>query len=271
MHRLTSRHLRVLAVLGQLAQTRYPQTLSQLAQRLHIPKASLMRLLATLVEAEFVTQIPGSHGFTAGPRAADLALGLLRGPQFSMSVRGVLAEVVQATGESCNLTALERDHMRYIERVETAHPLRLTMAAGDHVPLHCTATGKLALALMAPEERNVILDRVALQRYTAKTIIDREALIGELDAIHKTRVGVDREEFVHGMVAVAVPVSDNAGLMAAALSCHGPTARVSMRALQAAIPMMRTAATKLGILLGNSASPGDAEATPAAGRRAENP
>lgn len=257
MQRLTGRHLRALAVLEQLAQTRYPQTLSQLALRLRIPKASLMRLLATLVAAEFVTQIPGSRGFTPGPQAAHLALRLLRGPQFSMSVRAVLAEVVQATGESCNLTALEGDHMRYIERVETAHPLRLTMAAGDQVPLHCTATGKLALALMAREERDAILDHVALQRYTAKTAIDRETLIGELAAIRKTRVGVDREEFVHGMVAVAVPVSDGSGLMVAALACHGPTARISMHTLQAAIPMMRTAAAKLSALLGNGVSPGD--------------
>lgn len=257
MHHLNSRLLRVFAVLEQLAQTRYPQTLSQLALRLRLPKASLMRILATLVQAEFVTQVPGDRGFTSGPRAAHLALALLRGPQFAMSVRAVLAEVAEATGESCNLTALEGDHMRYIERVETAQPLRLSMAAGDHVPLHCTATGKLALALMPRQERDALLARIALRRHTAKTIVDQNALATALDAIRKTRIGVDREEFIHGMVAVAVPVLDSSGLMVAALACHGPTARVSMRTLESAIPMMRTVAKKLGTLLDGGAARSD--------------
>ena len=38
--------------------------------------------------------------------------------------------------------------MLYLDRVEAQWPLRLTLDVGSHVPLHCTASGKLFLALM---------------------------------------------------------------------------------------------------------------------------
>ena len=36
--------------------------------------------------------------------------------------------------------------MLYIDRVEAQWPLRLSLDVGSHVPLHCTASGKLLLA-----------------------------------------------------------------------------------------------------------------------------
>lgn len=249
------RYLRVPAILAQLSKVHYPQTLSQVASRLNLPKATTMRILGALADSGLVVRLPKQRGYVIGPAAARLALGLLQAPRFTQDVRGILANVVTLVGESCNLTALESDHMRYIERVEASHLLRLSMSAGDRVPLHCTASGKLALALMDSEDREALLRHLLLRPYTQTTVIDRGQLLRDLETIRRSRVGTDRGEFVHGMVAVAVPVMDTSGAMIAALACHGPTARISMRDLEAAVPMMRTAAEKLGALLGAETMP----------------
>ena len=248
-------HLRVPMLLEQMARARHPQTLSQLALRLRIPKTSLMRILASLAEAGYVLKLPDHRGYVLGPRAARLTLTFLATQEFSRSARAVLADVVRATGETCNLNALEGQQMRYLERVETTQRLRLTMAAGDLVPLHCTASGKLALGMMTPQRRERVLRNLAMHRYTPQTITDRQALEQELASVAKDPIGVDREEFVQGMVAVAVPVLNDKGAMIAALACHGPTARISMADLHKHLPLMRRAAGDAARVLGGTGIP----------------
>ncbi|CAM5204683.1 DNA-binding IclR family transcriptional regulator OS=Castellaniella defragrans OX=75697 GN=HNR28_001027 PE=4 SV=1 [Castellaniella denitrificans] len=249
-----ARYLRELRVLEQLARTRHPQTLSMLAHRLDLPKTSLMRLLAAMLEAGFVIKAPGEQGFLPGTRAARLAVSLLGAPHFSRAARTILSRLVEATGESCNLTAREGDSMRYLERVETPQPLRLSMEVGTHVPLHCTATGKLALALMDETERRATLDRITLTGHTLRTLTQRNALEHDLAVIRRQRIGVDREEFIQGMVAVAVPVIDGKGRMIAAIASHGPTARVSLRFLLDQAPGMRKAAEDMGKVFAETAA-----------------
>ncbi|MGB6007868.1 IclR family transcriptional regulator [Castellaniella sp.] len=240
-----TRYLRELRVLEQLAHTQHSQTLSMLAQRLDLPKTSLMRLLATLVEAGFVIKAPGEQGFLPGPRAARLAVSILSTPYFSRSARAILSQLVGATGESCNLTALEGDSMRYLERVETHHPLRLSMEVGAHVPLHCTATGKLMLAFMDDAARQAVLDRITLASHTPRTLTQRDVLEQDLAITRQRGIGIDHEEFILGMVAVAVPVFDGKGRMIAAIASHGPTARVLLPFLLNQIPRMRDAAERM--------------------------
>ncbi|TAM88074.1 MAG: IclR family transcriptional regulator [Candidimonas sp.] len=254
------RYLRVPAVLGQLARAQHPQTLAQLAYRLELPKTTLMRILATLVTSRLVVRVPGERGYVLGPATTQLALEVLHTSYFSRAARSILAGLVQATGETCNLTALEGDSMRYLERVETSYLLRLKLDVGTRVPLHCTATGKLALALMDDTQRHHTLDRLTLDRHTGRTITDRTRLERELASIAQHAVGVDQEEFVRGMVAVSVPVLNTAGRMLAAIACHGPTARISMAHLMGAVPKMRDAAQAMAKVLDGESQPSKASA-----------
>lgn len=247
-----ARYLRVPRLLEQLARARHPQTLAQLAQRLDLPKTSLMRILSTLMNSGFVVQVPNAKGFILGPRAARLALDILDTPHFARAVQVILARLVAVTGESCNLTAPAEDCMRYLARAETKHPLRLTMEVGSHVPLHCTATGKLTLALMDKALLKQVLDRIPLSHHTPNTLTDRTKLERELVTIRQRRVGIDHEEFVLGMVAIAVPIIDAKGDVVAALSCHGATARVSVRSLLASVPAMHESADAIVKVLGGN-------------------
>lgn len=240
-----NRYLRELRLLEQLARAQHPQTLSQLAQRLDLPKTSLMRILEALVEEGYVARVPGSLGYMPGPQAMRQALALLETPNFQRAARAILARLVEVVGASCNLTAPYGDSMYYLQRVETRHPLRLSMRVGSHVPLHCTATGKLMLAMMDGTSCRRVLDRIELSAYTHRTLVDRGALEKDLQMIRRQQFGIDHEEFVSGMVALAVPVLDSKQRMIAAVACHGPTARVSMKSLIKQVPKMHQAAAEM--------------------------
>ncbi len=256
-----ARSLRVLMVLDALARAQHPQTLAQLSQRLHVPKTTLMRLLAAMERAGFVLQMPAERGFVPGPRAAGLALQTLRSPPVLRECRAILGRLVAALGETCNLTALDGDRVLYVERVETHEPLRLQLSPGIHVPLHCTASGKLFLSAMSRLERQQTLQRLVLTRNTPRTLADPSLLEAELDRLGARGIGVDNEEFVRGMTAVAVPVRElatdavngtaaaSARPVLAAIACHAPTARVPLEGLLRAVPVLQEAAQQMGRIL----------------------
>ncbi|MGN6234406.1 MAG: IclR family transcriptional regulator [Trinickia sp.] len=249
-----ARVLRALAVLEALASAGQPHTLSQLSARLHIPKATLLRMIESLEARGYVMHMPDSRGYdraiTLGPRAAQLALSTLSNNTFTRACRAVLRALVDVLGETCNLTALDNDAVLYVERVETTEPLRLEMRPGMRVPLHCTASGKLFLSKMPAAERSSMLARLTLKEMTYRTLTDTHRLAAELERLARRDVGIDDEEFVRGMVAVAVPVRMAAGgPVLAALAVHAPTARATLDDLLKAVPRMREAANRLAPLL----------------------
>lgn len=240
-----ARSLRALVVLEHLARAQHPPTLAQLAQRLNMPKTTLMRLLAAMQRAGFVASTPTEHGFVPGPQATSLALATLHASAFTRACRAVLAQLVGTLGETCNLTAPDGDRVVYMERVETSEPLRLFFAVGSHVPMHCTASGKLFLASMNRLERGRVVARLPLTRNTPRTLTDPVQLEEELERLAARGIGIDNEEFVRGMSAVAVPVKDAEDRVVAAVACHAPTARVMLDDLLRAVPVLQRAAQSL--------------------------
>ncbi|MFV0283858.1 MAG: IclR family transcriptional regulator [Castellaniella sp.] len=267
MNTFDERALRVLRILEKLSAATLPQTLTQLARRTGLPKSSLLRALNEMERASYVTRLPGRGGYVTGARTHELGLAILRAPQLLRACRAVLSRLVEITGETCNLNTLSGDTVQYLARVESPGHLRLQlhMEIGSHVPLHCTASGKLFMALMRSTEQRALLDRLDLPRMTPKTFTRPETLLLALQPIREQEMGIDDEEFIIGMVAVAVPIRDQAGKMIAALACHAPTAQVSLEDLRGKACLMRQAAHELGRILSCDQAPissGDQEPVP---------
>ena len=248
-----ARALRPLLLLETLSQQHSGISLSALAERLGLPKASVMRLLHALQGQAYVMRDPGTSVFTLGPRAAALGLRTLHAASVAHRYRPLLSALVQRLGETCNLTTREGAQVLYIDRVETTEPLRMTLPPGSRVPLHCTASGKLFLSQMPAPDCQALVEGLARERKTAHTHTSVAALMAEIERTRKRGIGVDNEEFINGMVAIAIPVRDAQGQCVAAVACHTPTARLSLTDLLAHAPAIeRTAQQIAALLLGNT-------------------
>jgi len=240
---------RSLRLLAALASAGRPLSLAELAAHLELPKATAHRLCAQLQESGFLAREVDDRFFVAGPALRRLALDTLNHD----SVRGlrhvVLAELVAQIGETCNFTTLDGASVLYLDRVEAPWPWRLTLDVGVHVPLHCTASGKLFLALMPPEQRDALLAHLPLQRLTVNTLTSRKALRAECEQIAERGCSVDREEFILGLIAVAVPVLDAQGRARAAIAVHAPSARLTLDAALTKLAALQDAAKKMRALL----------------------
>lgn len=240
------RCLRLLAVLAQEGRA---LSLAELGVRLGLPKATTHRLCAQLVEGGYLARDTDEKSFAVGPALRRLALdtlnhGVVRGLRHE-----VLAELVMQIGETCNFTTLDGTQVLYIDRVEAQWPLRLTLDVGSHVPLHCTASGKLLLAHLPRDERDALIGQLSLTRMTRHTLTQAKALREACEAIAQADHACDREEFIDGLIAVAVPVRDAAGQVRAAIALHAPTARLSLAEAERRLPALHAAARRMTPLI----------------------
>jgi len=158
----------------------------------------------------------------------------------------ILQRLVRSVNETCNIGMLLNGEVVYLDRVEAHHwPLRLHYESGSRVPLHCSAIGKLFLAMSPAPRRQRLLEKLELTRFTDHTITDRTRLEAELRDIRKEKVSYDREEYLAGVICAAVPVLDGEGGLLAALAIQAPQARMSLIMVRERLPALRQAADEL--------------------------
>lgn len=240
------RSLRLLALLASEGRA---LTLADLAARLSLPKGTAHRICTQLLAAGFLARDVDERAFSVGPALRQLAFDTLNHGVVRGLRHDVLSELVRQVGETCNFTTLDGTQVLYLDRVEAQWPLRLTLEIGSHVPLHCTASGKLLLAQMPRKERDAVIAGLTLTRMTRNSIVAASRLRAECDAIIERGHACDNEEFIAGLVAVAVPVRNAAGAVRAAIAVHAPTARMSLDEALAQLDALEAAAQRMGTLL----------------------
>ena len=220
-------------------------TLAELVVQMDMPKATVHRLLINLEAAELLKRDLTGKRYVPGDRLARFSLRAVVFSARMSPVRAILERLVAEIGESINLGVLDGSSVAYVQRVECNWPLRTHLSAGSRVPLHCTATGKLFLALMPTARRTALLDEIELKAYSPNTITSRKRLDEELARIRDERMAVNNEEFMVGATGLSVPLMGIDGEMIAGLALHAPVARLSVNEVRAHASTLRRAAEKL--------------------------
>ncbi|MBK8526134.1 MAG: IclR family transcriptional regulator [Rubrivivax sp.] len=240
--------LRLFALLERIAAHDRLFSLQSLCEDTGWPKPTVHRMLQQLEAGGLVRRDADARHYSTGVRLRRFAETLLVNNTFHGARHRVLRALVDEVGESCNITAFVGGEVVYLDRVETAAPLRFYLHPGSRVPAHCSASGKIFLSQMSAAQRARLLQAAPLDRFTPATLTDLGALEAELDAVSRDGHGLDREEFLPGLVCVAVPVppSTPQGRSGLCVALQAPAVRLPIdRALQW-LPALQRAAQALG-------------------------
>jgi DNA-binding IclR family transcriptional regulator len=237
--------LRAMSVLEAVVAAERPAALAELAPAVRLPKPTLYRMLGMLESAGLVIRDPGARRYAPGPRLAALGRNVMLNAVVRAGRRAILSRLVEEIGETCNFTMLDGAEVIYVDRVEAAWPLRMSLAPGTRVPLHCTASGKLLLAMLPKTPRERIAAQLSLTRYTDTTITDRRRLDAELARIRAAHYSTDNEEYHAGLVCLAVPVLDERRRACAALAVQAPVSRMPLARTLEQLPKLRQAAAAI--------------------------
>jgi IclR family KDG regulon transcriptional repressor len=242
-------------------------SLSSLATRTGIPRATAFRLLSTLEAARFVTKADGEYQlglkcFMLGNIvAADLDLREIARPH--------LVALRDATRETTQIAILDHWQVVYLERVPSLQPVGFMRArTGAILPAYCTALGK---TLLAYESRQDVAAWAATQTFAAltpHTITSARRLLKELRTIRERGYGIDEQERELSVRCIAAPVRNHEGRIVAAISVAGPAERMPRTLAGSGVATAVVAAAQaISLDLGAGSMTGYDAAVPAHGGR----
>lgn len=237
--------LRLFALLEVVASKDQFFSLQGLAEETNIPKPTLHRMLQQLESAGLLERSVDGRHYGTGVRLRKLAENLLLNDVFHGARHAVLRHLVTEVGESCNLTALSGSEVIYLDRVETAAPLRFYLHSGSRVPVHCSASGKVFLSEMSPAQRQRLLAHAPLEAFTAKTITQLAQLEDEIKQVKRQGFALDNEEFLPGLQCVAVLVPSASGRSNLCVAVQAPIMRMTAEKALQMLPALQRAAQAL--------------------------
>ena len=217
---------RATRILSSLDGDHAERGVSEIAQATGLHKATAHRIIMTLLNCGFLERTADGERVRLGLRLVELGLGALRDLDFRRAAFPYMQQLVERFDETCDLGIFDRGRVLYVEVVHSEHSLTVAARIGRHLPVHCTASGRVFLAFLPPEVVEPILSAPLLV-CTEKTITSPAQLREELEATRQRGYGLDDEEFEVGIRAVSAPIWDIDGNVIAALSMPGPTNRMS--------------------------------------------
>jgi len=198
---------RVMAILELLGASSHGRSLSQISQRLNIPRSTAHVLIVTLQRLGYVQQGIGNHLFSLGAKAQMLASGPVACMELGNKARPHLVSLTECTGLTSYVAVLDRDQALYVECCNGSG-LQIDVFPGKRANLHCTAVGNVLLAGLRREALDEYLDGHALMRHNSKTVRTAEELRARLDRVRKQGYALDDEEQALGVRCLAVPLLD---------------------------------------------------------------
>jgi IclR family transcriptional regulator, acetate operon repressor len=212
------RALELIAQEGELGVT-------DLGRGLGVHKATASRLAATLAAGGLIERDPVTDRYRLGFGLIRLVGAAMASIDLVRTAHPVLEELADRTHETVNVGVLSADGVVYVDQISSAHLVASTNWVGRRTPLHCSSSGKVFLAHMPEAERQRILDR-PLEAVTRHTVTDPERLLRQLKEIRVRGYATIQDELEEGLNAVAAPIRQSNGEVAAALSVSGPSFRM---------------------------------------------
>jgi DNA-binding IclR family transcriptional regulator len=237
---------------------------TEIAKQLHLTKSTVSRILSTLEQARFVAKDPESQKYRLGAKVLEIAGVFLSGQEWRSAALPHMKALRDATGESVALFVVDQDRRICLEKFESAHELRSSIAIGGRYPLNAGAGGKLLLAHLPESERKEILGKTGLPRYTSHTIADPTDFERELQDIRRKGYATSNRERVPHLSSVSTPIRNFEGHVIAALCVDGPAVRFTMRKVKACVDLARRTAERISQEIGYrppAAERGDRERT----------
>lgn len=217
---------RVVDILETFTQLGPELGVSEISRALDLKKATAHRLLASLRRRGLVAQDPETRRYRLGMKLWELGSMATNHVEWIDRVKPYIQKLTERTGETTHLAVLSDGQVLYVDKVESAHSLRMPSQVGRRLPVHCTGIGKALVAFLPDEVLNGLIARRGMASFTPKTITDRKRLADELEGVRSRGYSIDNEEIEEGLVCIGAPVRDHTAHVVAAISIAGPSSRL---------------------------------------------
>jgi IclR family transcriptional regulator, pca regulon regulatory protein len=221
---------RGLSVLKAFTARESALTISDVAQRTGLTRATARRVLLTLADLGYVEA--DRREFRLTPAVIELAKPFVGADDPWSFARPYLQSLTDRLGESASIAVLDGTDILYVARTPTRRLMTLNVKVGSRLPAHATSKGRVLLAFLPDAELDAYFDRTAIASFTSRTVVDQAALRAILDDVRGQGWAIVDQQLEEGLCSVAAPIVDVNGGVAAALSVCAHAGRVDPHTLR---------------------------------------
>ena len=219
---------KALELLDRVAEKKRPVRFTELLADSPHPKATLHRLLRTLLRQEMLSYDRDRQTYSLGLRLVTLAHAAWRQSSLAPIARPFVDALAVRLDETIHLAQLDNGQVLYLDKRNAADPVEMFSQAGKTGPGYCTGIGKAMLAFLPDDQRRMAIQQQGYFAHTRHTITNASALSDELAIIREQGMAFDREEHETGIICVAVPILSSKGRPIGGLSLTSSTQRAAL-------------------------------------------
>jgi len=220
-------------------------TVAQVTERSGLNRTTAFRLIRVLETEGLLEQIESSGAYRIGPEVSALSRRAAgQRPSLQEVAQDQLDRLAEHCQETVSLETLKDGRARVAAEAMGGRVLGTMPCVGRSWALHATATGKVLLAGLPQQAREQLFSDT-FERFTPSTKCTRSEVLAEVEAAARRGHAFNLEELELGYLAIAVPISDGAGGVLAAVGVGGPKGRVSRKHLRDWLAAIQDCASRI--------------------------
>jgi IclR family transcriptional regulator, acetate operon repressor len=225
-------------------------SVTELSQRIGLPKGGAHRLLNELVRLDYVRQDPISERYILTTRLISIGLAFLSASGVTDVMQPILDRLAEESGELVRLTVVDGNQLTWVAKAQGARAgLRYDPEMGGHPKLHCTATGQSWLASMTNEEALMLAAKEGFGKLSEHGPNAPRTVAALLEALELARTHgyahVDQAAEAGTAAIAAVICHPRTGDAVGTVSIAGPSSRLTGSRAKDLVPRLISAAREL--------------------------
>lgn len=208
-----------LDLLECLAAQGVPMTQSQLARSLDRNPSEIFRTLMTLERRGYIQRDAESGAYSLTLRLYELSHMHSPYEKLLQAAARPMRDLVAEVRESCHLSVINNSNLLVLAQEESPALVRMSIAIGGVFPLLHTASGRLLMAYLEPEELEQTLQNI--EEYATWTAARKNTLAQQLKKIARQGYEYTYEETNFGVHDLSMLVGSRSSGTHAALTITG--------------------------------------------------
>jgi IclR family KDG regulon transcriptional repressor len=198
-------------------------TISDLTNKLSLPRTTIYRLISALEAKRFVDYNRETGKCRLGVALAQAGEIYLSQLDIRQVASGYMDDLADKYRQTVLLGILEDKRIVYIDKRESSRSLRVSSRILESRPLSYGGLARVILSQYEPSEIRELVPSSLLHRRTPKTITDYDKFLESIETVRKNGYYLEIEEVNEGVYSVAAPISKQTGEIIGALGVVGPT------------------------------------------------
>lgn len=207
---------RGLSILKAFDADHIQMTLSQIAARTDLSRATARRFLLTLHHLGYVSMDGRNFQLTA--KVLDLGFGYLSSLSLPEIAQPHLELLAAKIHESASASVLDGTDIVYVARVPISRIMSIRINIGTRMPAHATSMGRVLLSGLTSTELANYVSAIEMPRYTPTTITTKSALMKEVAKVRLNGYSIVDRELEYGLRSIAVPILSGSKKIVAAIN-----------------------------------------------------